>query len=93
MRRILPLLTLAPLLACAGPEVGAEAPGADPRVRQEAACTAAIAAHVGRPAAEVTSRWLSATDGVASVEARDGNRRHLCTVDAAGRVIGYSHPR
>lgn len=91
MRRILPLLTLAPLLACA--EAGTKAPAADPRPMQEAACSAAIAAHVGRPPAEVTSHWLSAADGVASVEARDGNRRHLCTVDAGGRVLGYTHPR
>lgn len=89
MRRILPLLPLAPLAAC----TAAEVPAADPRSLQEAACTAAIAAHIGRPPAEVTARWLSSADGVASVEALDGNRRHLCSVDASGRVLGYSHPR
>lgn len=26
------------------------------------------------------------------IEAVDGNRRHLCEVDASSRVLGYSHP-
>ena len=61
--------------------------------RQEAACAATIAAHINRPLAEVTPRWLSETGGVATVETMDGNRRHLCSVDQTGRVTGYSHPR
>lgn len=88
MRPVLLLPLLAPLAAC----MTAGAPADDPRPRQEAACAAAIAAHVGRPVAEVTARWLSEANGVASVEARDSGRRHLCSVDAAGRVLGYSHP-
>ena len=106
MHPLLPLLALTLLAACAG-----TGPAAAPDIRavQEAACTAAIAAHVGRPAAEVTSRWIgdatggsaaggraaggSAAGGGATVEAIDGNRRHLCQVDASGRVQGYSHPR
>lgn len=88
MRSVLLVLSLAPLAACMQAE---PAPG-DPRARQEAACAAAIAAHVGRPAGEVTSRWMSEAGGVASVEARDGDRLHLCSVDASGRVLGYSHP-
>lgn len=90
MRPVLLLLPLAQLAAC-----GEVAPVAtdDLRARQEAACTAAIAAHVARPPAEVASRWLSEANGVAEIEARDGDRLHLCQVDASGRVLGYSHPR
>lgn len=83
------ILLLLPLAACAAEPPG---PAPDPRARQEAACTAAIAAHIRRPAAEVTSRWLSEAGGIATVEARDGDRLHLCRVDGAGRVTGYSHP-
>lgn len=89
MRRVLLLLPLAQLAAC-----GEVAPAAtDLRARQEAACTATIAAHVARPPAEVASRWLSETNGVAEIEARDGDRIHLCQVDGSGRVLSYSHPR
>ena len=91
MRPLLPLFPLALLAACAEPRVAA-AP--DSRAAQEAACTAAIAAHVGRPASEITSRRIGdAANGGATVEAVDGNRRHLCEVDASARVLGYSHPR
>lgn len=89
MRSILILSALALLAGCAGQT----APAADDlRARQEAACTATIAAHIRQPAAAVASRWLSETGGVAKVEAVDGNRRHLCDVDGRGRVLGYSHP-
>lgn len=89
MRSILILSALALLAGCAGHT----APAADNlRTRQEAACTAAIAAHIRQPATAVTSRWLSEAGGVASIEAVDGNRRHLCDVDGRGRVLGYSHP-
>lgn len=70
----------------------ASQPAPDLRQMQQAACQATIAAHVGRPAAEVTTRWLAESAGIASVEARDGDRVHICTVDAAGRVLGYIHP-
>ena len=90
MLRIAPLLlSLTPIAGC----MQAAPPADDLHVRQEAACTATIAAHIARPASEVTSRWLSEADGVANVEARDGHRLHLCRVDASGRVLGYSHPR
>ncbi|WP_134725054.1 hypothetical protein [Paracoccus luteus] len=64
----------------------------DPWARQETACAAAIAAHIRRPVAEVTVRRVADTGGTATVEARDGNRLHLCRVDASGTVLGYSHP-
>ena len=91
MRPVLLLLPLVQLAACATAPVPAPA-APDLRARQEAACTATIAAHIRRPSAEVTSRWLSDAAGVATVEARDGNRLHLCQVDGSGRVLGYTHP-
>ncbi|RNF35000.1 hypothetical protein [Paracoccus methylarcula] len=87
MRLLLPILFLAQLSAC----VEAESP-AILHTRQEAACTAVIAAHIQRPASEVASRWLSEAGGVAQVEARDGSRRHICNLDSSARVLGYSHP-
>ena len=88
--RSIPLLSLASLAACMQAEPAAD----DLRLRQEAACTAAIAAHLGRPATDIAARWRTeGAGGVARVEARDGNRLHLCDVDSSGRVIGYSHPR
>ena len=90
MRPILCLMTALPLLSACVPEQ--TAPNT-PRSTLETACAAAIAAHVNRPVAEVMPRWLSATNGIATVETLDGNRRHLCSLDASGRVIGYSHPR
>ncbi len=75
------------LLACAGP-----GPDAATVAAQEASCRAVIADHVRRPEAEVATRWLSVTDGIATVETVDGDRRHLCLVDGTGRVIDYQHP-
>lgn len=89
MRPIL-FLALLPLAACETPTAPPPAP--DLHAHQEAACASAIAAHIGRPVAVVTTRWLSETGGTAQIEAIDGNRRHLCAVDAAGRVLSYSHP-
>ncbi|MBV0892471.1 hypothetical protein KTN05_11475 [Paracoccus sp. Z118] len=89
MRLVLPLLPFALLVACAEPEPTVP----DLRARQEAACTAVIAEHIDRPAAEVRSRWVAESGGVASVEAVDGDRRHLCDVDGSGRVLRYAHPR
>lgn len=88
--RFTPILAaLALLAACAG-----EVPPADDlRARQVAACTSAIASHVGRPESEVSARWLSGSGGTARVETLHNGRRHLCDVDAAGRVLSYSHPR
>ncbi|MRX49996.1 hypothetical protein GI374_05930 [Paracoccus sp. S-4012] len=67
-------------------------PADDLQARQEGACTAVIADHVGRPPSEIVSRVIATSDSGATVEARDGARLHLCTVDAAGRVLGYAHP-
>lgn len=89
VRAFLILLPFVLLAGCAAPET----PSADLLSRQEAACTTSIAAHVGRPPAEVRSRWLSEVGGVARVEARDGDRLHICNVDGSGRVMGYTHPR
>ena len=90
-----PALLLSPLLLAA---CFAAAPGAGPApapalvAAQEEACTAAIAAHVRRPQSEVAARWLSSAGGIATVETLDGGRRHLCMVDAGGRVLDYQHP-
>lgn len=86
--RLLPL-TLLPLAAC----MQAAPPASPPLAAQEAACAAAIARHIGQPVAAVQPRWLSETGGIATVETLDNGRRHLCRVDATGRVLGYSHPR
>ncbi|MDS9468956.1 hypothetical protein RGQ15_15420 [Paracoccus sp. MBLB3053] len=88
MRAVLIPALPAMLAACTATQPSQD----DLRPRQEAACTATIAAHVGRPSSEVTSRWLSETGGIAQIEARDGNRLHVCQVDASGRVLGYIHP-
>lgn len=79
------------LLAACVPAGAPDQPAAS-RAAQEAACTQVIAAHIRRPPEDVTSRWLSVTDGIADVEAIDGTRRHVCKVDATGRVIDYLHP-
>ena len=80
-------LLLLPLSACV-----AAGPSGPDHAGQEAACAAVIAAHVRRPVAEVQPRWLSEANGIARVETLDGSRRHICEVDAAGRVLGYIHP-
>lgn len=90
MRPALPLLAMMALAGCLDPRT---APDADLRTRQQAACITTIAAHVKRPEADVTSRWLSETNGTAIVETIDSGRRHLCRVDASARVTSYSHPR
>lgn len=91
MRSLLILPALALLAGCAETG-GTPASPPDLRARQETACTLAIAQHIRQPPAVVTSRWLSDQGGVARVEAVDGGRRHICDVDAGGRVLGYSHP-
>lgn len=93
MRPLLILPALSLLAACAdAPTATTAMPDADLRTRQAEACTAAIAAHIRRPATEIETRWLSEAGGIAQVQTLDGSRRHLCTVDAAARVLGYSHP-
>ncbi len=87
--RVVPILLTPALLAACVDGAPSEA---DLRVRQEAACTSVIAAHIGRPQAEVATRWLSEAQGIAQVEAVDGTRRHVCDVDATGRVLRYTHP-
>lgn len=92
--RIILFLFLLPLAFILGACEEAASPAAsadERRSRQEAACTATIATHLNHSIIGITSRWLSETNGIASVEAIDGNRRHLCNVDMTGRVISYSH--
>lgn len=88
MRSVLIPIALVTLAACAGLDSAAT----DSRAREEAACTAVIAAHIGRPPAEVTSRWISEAGGVAKVEARDDDRIHICDISSTGQVLGYVHP-
>ncbi len=80
------------LIALAGC-TGTATPDTALPARQEAICRDAIAAHIGRPAAEVTPRWLSRSGTIATIETIDGGRRHLCRVDDQGRLLGYTHPR
>lgn len=86
------LLPLALVTACTQAAAPASS-GTDLRSQQQAACTATVATHLNKSILDITARWLSEADGIASVEAIDGNRRHLCNVDANGRVVSYSHPR
>lgn len=66
---------------------------AELRSNQEAICTATIMDHINhRPRGKVSARWASATNGRAVIEVRDGDRLHLCHIDAAGNVLGYEHP-
>ncbi len=77
------------LAACAG----APAPVGADRAAQADACHRAVAAHVGLPAEAVATVWREdGADGIAVFEARDGDRLHLCEVDAAGRVLRLAHP-
>ncbi|MDB6181149.1 hypothetical protein [Paracoccus fistulariae] len=92
MRILLLTIPLVLMTGCQKP-VERTASVQDLRGRQNAACTAAIAAHINRSILDIRPRWLSETDGIATVETMDGNRRHLCQVDADGHVIGFSHPR
>ncbi|MFD1797252.1 hypothetical protein FQV27_09835 [Paracoccus aurantiacus] len=89
MRLALPFLLIMPLAAC----MEAEPAATDPRQMQETACARVIAAHINRPVTEVAPRWVGASVGIATIETRDGNRLHRCTVDGSGRVLGYTHPR
>lgn len=82
------LLILLPV-ACGS---AATPPASDLKSRQETACTAIIAEHVGRPVTEIRARWLSETNGVAQVETMDSNRRHICRLDDQARVLDYIHP-
>lgn len=85
-------MAVATVLLAAGCVGGQARPRVDTVAAQEAACAAAIAAHVGKPASAVRARWLSIADGIATVEVVDGGRRHLCMVDSAARVRTWSHP-
>jgi hypothetical protein len=95
MRRWLALL--ATLVAgCAAEPVAT----ADPADAALAACRAAVARHVGKPAEAVTaSLAATAPDGTATVNVTDtgagaggGERLHTCEVDPSGRVRAILHP-
>lgn len=89
MRRIAFVACASALASCAAPQVP---PGPD-RGAQEAACTAAVAAHVGLPPEAVATRWReTGASGVAIFEIRDGGRMHTCEADAGGRVLRILHP-
>lgn len=92
MRPLSCLSLIVILAACDGAPGTGSAPDEATRARQEAACTSAIAAHIGRPESEVEASWLSKTDRGSLVQTLDGNRRHLCEVTRSGQVLGYSHP-
>ncbi|MBC9246390.1 hypothetical protein H4P12_06620 [Paracoccus sp. 11-3] len=87
--RLLPLVLLTACTQAAAPASS----DVDIRSQQQAACTATVATHLNKSIVDITARWLSEADGIANVEAIDGDRRHLCNVDATGRVVSYSHPR
>ncbi len=93
MPRLLPALLVAGLAGCVtAPET--EAPEtADLRIRQERACAEATAAHIGRGMEAVTPTWRGrAADGTATVDVRDGDRLHVCEIDASARRLSLVHP-
>jgi len=80
---------------CLGLAACAEAapPAASDRAAQEVACDLATAAHIGLPPDAVATAWHeTGPAGIAVFQALDGERLHLCTVDAAGRVLRLEHP-
>jgi hypothetical protein len=76
----------------------AEAPAPADHGRDERACAAAVAAHVGKPVEAVSATWSGATAAgggvvtVADAEGAGGERVHTCEVDAAGNLIAIRHP-
>ncbi len=93
MLRLLPVLLVAGLAGCAA-RTGSEAQeDADLRTRQERACAEATAAHIGRGTEAVTTTWRGSTEeGGAMVDVRDGNRLHVCEIDASARSLSLIHP-
>ncbi len=85
--RHIALIALLPMMACTDAGVPAQ-PGLD----AEAACAATIAAHIRQPITTISARKVGEANGITTIETVDGGRRHLCTVDAAGRVLG-THTR
>lgn len=84
------LAACAPGNETAGDEAAETGP---PSAAAAEACQAAVAAHVGKAGDAVAVAWLETRPGGVEVfEAIDGARRHVCAVDAAGRVLGVDHP-
>ena len=97
----LPIVLALALAACA-PDVRAPVKSAVDRSDHGAAvavCAAAVAAHVGKPADAVAASWVgqggegSGVVAVTDAGAAGDERRHLCEVDANGRVRAIRHPR
>lgn len=62
------------------------------RERQERACAAATADHIGRGLDAVSPTWKGVTEGGgAEVEVRDGDRLHVCEVDANAQPLRLLH--
>jgi hypothetical protein len=86
---------VAVLLAACAAEV--PAPPAD-HGRDERACAAAVAAHVGKPVKGVSARWSGTTPAggnivaVADAQGAGGERVHTCEIDAAGNLLAIRHP-
>ena len=79
------------------PSAAAYDPAPPPLAALEGACAAAVAAHVGRSAAEISVRATGqARGGLTLIEATDagqgGDRTHVCEVDEGGRVHALRHP-
>jgi hypothetical protein len=87
----------AALIALAGCSVAEQPAGPDPAAAV-GACTAAVAAHVGKSADAVVAAWSGATASgggmVTATDAQAGGaeRLHSCEVDAGGRVVAILHP-
>ena len=95
-RRLGAVLLAAALAGCAvAPEAGPSASdAADLQERQERACAAATAEHIGREPESVTPTWRSTTGrDTAEVEVRDGDRLHVCEIDASARPLRLLHSR
>lgn len=93
MSRLLLVLLAAGIAGCAAQPENEPQETGDLRLRQERACAAATAEHIGRGMEAVTSTWRGSTeDGRATVDVRDGDRLHVCEIDASSRSLSLVHP-
>ncbi len=80
------------LAACASTSPDTATP--DLRDAQAAACTAATASHIARPASVITTAYAGGTaTGLAIFTLQDDARIHTCEVDADLTIHAIRHPQ